>query len=99
MGENIVQVPTPVHRDAPYNVPYPVATPGEPIIKKTVAEPIITHSAHSVNAGFTGVAHAGVAHAGYAGVAHAGYPGVAHAGYAGLAHAGYAAAPAAAYVH
>merc|ERR1711942_10917 len=88
--ENIVQVPTPVHVDAPYNVPYPVAVPGEPIIKKTVSEPIVTHSAHHVNAGVTGVAHAGVAHAG---VVHAGY---AHAGYA---HAGYAAAPAAAYVH
>jgi len=44
--EKIVEVPTPVHVDAPYNVPYPVAVQGEPIIKKTVAPAIVTHSNH-----------------------------------------------------
>merc|ERR1712025_527323 len=47
--EKIVEVPTPVHVDAPYNVPYPVAVQGEPIIKKTVAAPVVTHS-HAVQA-------------------------------------------------
>merc|ERR1719430_945505 len=69
-----VQNPVLVERrvDAPYNVPHPYPVAGEPIIKKTVAAPIVTHSDHHVNAGVTGVAHAGVAHAGYAGYA-AGY--------------------------
>merc|ERR1711892_1499112 len=35
--QRIVEVPTPVHVDAPYNVPYPVAVQGETIIKKSVA--------------------------------------------------------------
>merc|ERR1712154_76655 len=35
--EKIVEVPTPVHVDAPYNVHVPVPVQGEPIIKKTVA--------------------------------------------------------------
>merc|ERR1712142_464595 len=61
--EKIVEVPTPVHVDAPYNVPYPVAVQGEPIIKKTIAAPVVTHS-HHVNAapvagyaGFPALAH------------------------------------------
>merc|ERR1711937_75224 len=37
--QKIVEVPTPVHVDAPYNVAVPVAVQGEPIIKKTVAAP------------------------------------------------------------
>merc|ERR1719193_1901298 len=48
--ENIIQVPTPVHVDKPYAVPRPVPVQGEPIIKKTVAEPIHTVS-HHTNAG------------------------------------------------
>merc|ERR1711937_801250 len=47
--QKIVEVPTPVHVDAPYNVAVPVAVQGEPIIKKTVAAPVVTHS-HHVNA-------------------------------------------------
>merc|ERR1712088_925506 len=38
--QKIVEVPTPVHVDAPYNVAVPVAVQGEPIIKKTVAAPV-----------------------------------------------------------
>ena len=66
--EKIVEVPTPVHVDAPYNVPVPVAVQGEPIIKKTVAAPVVTHS-HHVQAA------PAVAHAAYAAapVAAAGY--------------------------
>lgn len=45
--EQIVEVPTPVHVDRPYAVPQPVPVAGEPIIKKTIAEPIITHSHHA----------------------------------------------------
>merc|ERR1719162_2788965 len=79
---NIVEVPTPVHVDAPYNVPYPVAVQGEPIIRKSVAPAVVTHS-HHVNAAAPVVA-------GYAGVAAA--PAVAgYAGYAGLAAAPVAA--------
>merc|ERR1712029_980354 len=44
--EKIVEVPTPVHVDAPYNVHVPVPVQGEPIIKKTVAAPVVTHSHH-----------------------------------------------------
>merc|ERR1711970_692460 len=61
--EKIVEVPTPVHVDAPYNVPYPVAVQGEPIIKKSVAPAVVTHS-HHVNA-----APAVAGYAGYAGYA------------------------------
>merc|ERR1719347_605624 len=43
---NIVKVPTPVHVDAPYNAPYPVPVQGEPIIKKSVAPAVVTHSNH-----------------------------------------------------
>jgi len=60
--EQIVKVPTAVHVDAPYNVPYPVAVQGEPIIKKTVAAPIITHSHHNNVAAYA----AAPAHLGYA---------------------------------
>merc|ERR1739838_924990 len=56
--QRIVEVPTPVHVDAPYNVPYPVAVQGEPIIKKTVAAPVVTHS-HHVNAAPAAVGYAG----------------------------------------
>jgi len=89
--QNIVEVPTPVHVDAPYNVPYPVAVQGEPIIKKSVAPAVVTHS-HHVNAAAPAVAGyaAAPAVAGYAGYAgYAAAPAV--AGYAG-----YAAAPVAA---
>merc|ERR1712055_476482 len=64
----IVEVPTPVHVDAPYNVPYPVAVQGEPIIKKSVAPAAVTHS-HHVNAAPAVAAVAAPAVAGYAGYA------------------------------
>merc|ERR1711974_68917 len=56
--QKIVEVPTPVHVDAPYNVHVPVAVQGEPIIKKTVAAPVVTHS-HHVNAAPAAVGYAG----------------------------------------
>merc|ERR1711965_705002 len=56
--QKIVEVPTPVHVDAPYNVAVPVAVQGEPIIKKTVAAPVVTHS-HHVNAAPAAVGYAG----------------------------------------
>merc|ERR1712131_365602 len=62
--EKIVEVPTPVHVDAPYNVHVPVPVQGEPIIKKTVAAPVVTHS-HHVQAA-PAVAAPAVAAAGYA---------------------------------
>merc|ERR1711872_488294 len=62
--EKIVEVPTPVHVDAPYNVHVPVPVKGEPIIKKTVAAPVVTHS-HHVQAA-PAVAAPAVAAAGYA---------------------------------
>jgi len=51
--DNIVPVPHPVHVDAPYNVPVPVAVAGEPIIKKSVAPAVVTHSNHVAHAGVT----------------------------------------------
>ena len=48
--EQIVEVPTPVHVDRPYAVPQPYPVAGEPIIQKTVAAPIITHSHHAAAA-------------------------------------------------
>merc|ERR1712002_1016923 len=63
--EQIVKVPTPVHVDAPYAVPHPVPVQGEPIVKKTVAAPIHTHSTHVAPA--THAVH-GVAVAGHAGL-------------------------------
>merc|ERR1711937_536141 len=66
--EKIVEVPTPVHVDAPYNVHVPVPVQGEPIIKKTVAAPVVTHS-HHVQAA-PAVAAAGYAVAAPAAVAH-----------------------------
>merc|ERR1712098_913977 len=62
--QKIVEVPTPVHVDAPYNVHVPVPVQGEPIIKKTVAAPVVTHS-HHVQAA-PAVAAPAVAAAGYA---------------------------------
>merc|ERR1712105_202189 len=56
--QKVVEVPTPVHVDAPYNVAVPVAVQGEPIIKKTVAAPVVTHS-HHVNAAPAAVGYAG----------------------------------------
>merc|ERR1712038_1135281 len=55
-----VQSPVFVERkvDAPYNVAVPVAVQGEPIIKKTVAAPVVTHS-HHVNAAPAAVGYAG----------------------------------------
>lgn len=59
--EQIVEVPTPVHVDRPYAVPHPVPVAGEPIIRKTLAEPIITHSHHAALAAapFAAPAYAG----------------------------------------
>merc|ERR1719204_2150556 len=74
--EKIVEVPTPVHVDAPYNVHVPVPVQGEPIIKKTVAAPVVTHS-HHVQAA-PAVAAPAVAAAGYAGYAVAAPAAVAH---------------------
>merc|ERR1712180_483750 len=45
--EQIVEVPHAVHVDKPYAVPHPVPVAGEPIVKKTVAAPIVTHSHHT----------------------------------------------------
>jgi len=65
--EKIVEVPTPVHVDAPYNVHVPVPVQGEPIIKKTVAAPVVTHSRHVQAApAVAAVAAPAVAAAGYA---------------------------------
>jgi len=44
--EKIIEVPTPVHVDAPYNVPVPTPVAGEPIIRRTQAAPVVTHSHH-----------------------------------------------------
>ena len=61
--ENIVKVPTPVHVDAPYNVHVPTPVAGEPIIKRTQAAPVVTHSQHVVDGGVLPAVHAGhVAH-------------------------------------
>merc|ERR1712058_60348 len=66
-------VQNPVHVEAPYNVPVPVAVQGETIVKHTKAAPVVTHSQHHVNAGVVGVEHAGYAGvAGYAGIPAAG---------------------------
>merc|ERR1711935_656092 len=35
----------------PYNAPFPVPVQGEPIIKKSVAPAVVTHSNHVANAG------------------------------------------------
>merc|ERR1712121_158758 len=59
LTQKVVEVPTPVHVDAPYNVAVPVPVQGETIVKKTVAPAVVTHS-HHVNAA------APVAVAGYA---------------------------------
>lgn len=40
----VVEVPTPVHVDAPYTVAVPTPVAGETIIKRTQAAPVITHS-------------------------------------------------------
>jgi len=65
--EKIVEVPTPVHVDAPYNVHVPVPVQGETIIKKTVAAPVVTHSHHVQAApAVAAVAAPAVAAAGYA---------------------------------
>merc|ERR1712025_917146 len=63
----VVEVPTPVHVDAPYNVHVPVPVQGETIIKKTVAAPVVTHSHHVQAApAVAAVAAPAVAAAGYA---------------------------------
>merc|ERR1711972_96592 len=59
LTQKVVEVPTPVHVDAPSNVAVPVPVQGETIVKKTVAPAVVTHS-HHVNAA------APVAVAGYA---------------------------------
>merc|ERR1712066_205387 len=61
-----VQEPVLVNKpyDAPYDVHVPVPVQGEPIIKKTVAAPVVTHS-HHVQAA-PAVAAPAVAAAGYA---------------------------------
>merc|ERR1719348_1003212 len=81
--KEIHNVQTPVHVDAPYNVPYPVAVQGETIIKKTVAAPVVTHSHHVQAAPAVAAVAAAPAVAGYA---------------AAPAALGYAAAPAVAAV-
>merc|ERR1712105_578774 len=60
---NIVEVPTPVHVDAPYNVPVPVAVQGEPIVRKSVAPAVHAVAAPAVAgyAGYAGYAAAPVA--------------------------------------
>jgi len=57
--EQIVEVPTPVHVDRPYAVPQPVPVAGEPIVRKTIAQPIITHSHHAAVAAPLAVANYG----------------------------------------
>ena len=54
----VVEVPTPVHVDAPYNVPVPVAVQGETIIKRTQAAPVVTHSHHVQAAPAVAAVHA-----------------------------------------
>merc|ERR1712111_288699 len=54
----VVEVPTPVHVDAPYNVPVPVAVQGETIIKRTQAAPVVTHSHHVQTAPAVAAVHA-----------------------------------------
>merc|ERR1712177_135680 len=78
-------VQTPVHVDAPHNAPYPVPVQGEPIIKKSVAPAVVTHSNHVAHAGVTSSVQAA--------------PVVNAAAYAAAPVAAYAAAPAAALVH
>jgi len=46
LTQKIVEVPTPVHVDAPYNVAVPTPVAGETIYKRTQAAPVITHSHH-----------------------------------------------------
>merc|ERR1711910_39640 len=71
----IVKVPTPVHVDAPYNVAVPTPVAGEPIIKRTQAAPVVTHSQHVVDGGVLPAVHAGhVAHGAYAHGAYAAAP-------------------------
>merc|ERR1712061_861876 len=73
--ENIVKVPTPVHVDAPYNVAVPTPVAGEPIIRRTQAAPVVTHSQHLVDGGVLPAVHAGhVAHGAYAAGAYAAAP-------------------------
>merc|ERR1712025_1253714 len=50
-----VQAPVPVQRKVaiPYDAPYPVPVQGEPIIKKSVAPAVVTHSNHVAHAGVT----------------------------------------------
>ena len=61
--ENIISVPTPVHVDAPYNVPVPTPVAGEPIIKRTQAAPVVTHSQHAIDGGVLAPIHAAGAYA------------------------------------
>merc|ERR1712186_31387 len=79
----VVEVPTPVHVDAPYNVPVPTPVQGEPIIQKVVGPPVVHHSHENVAAP---AIHTGAIHA-------AGFAG--YAGHAGWAAPAIAAAPAA----
>merc|ERR1711962_1796815 len=63
--ERRVEVPydVPVYQDAPYNVHVPTPVAGEPIIKRTQAAPVVTHSQHVVDGGVLPAVHAGhVAH-------------------------------------
>merc|ERR1712198_774298 len=65
--ERRVEVPydVPVYKENIVQVPTPVA--GEPIIKRTQAAPVVTHSQHVVDGGVLPAVHAGhVAHGAYA---------------------------------
>merc|ERR1719209_1675424 len=64
-----VQNPVLVERrvDVPYDVAVPTPVAGEPIIKRTQAAPVVTHSQHVVDGGVLPAVHAGhVAHGAYA---------------------------------
>lgn len=61
----IIEVPTPVHVDQPYNVYVPTPVVGEPIIQKVVGPPVVHHSHEHVAAP---AIHTGAIHAPFAGV-------------------------------
>merc|ERR1711899_233461 len=60
----VVEVPTPVHVDAPYNVPVPTPVQGAPIIQKVQGPPQIihTHENRVAPAVHTGAVYGGLAH-------------------------------------
>lgn len=75
---NTVEVPTPVHVDAPYNVHVPTPVQGEPIIQRVTGPARIVHThenrvAPAVHTGAV-LAHGGYAHGAFAHGAYAGAP-------------------------